>query len=247
MYLSAAGAEVQSRRLQTLSNNLANVDTAGFKRELAIIQARHSEAIERGLDRPSSRSPNNVGGGVELVATAADFSRGALRMTGVPTDVALETADSFFVVARGDQELLTRAGNFRFSSGGELQTQDGNAVLGDDGPIAIDPRLPWRIKEDGTVSQNGASVARLRVVKPRSLGDLTKVGHNRFSALAPVDMAPPAERDVRPGYLELSTVNAAAEMMELIETTRAFEANVRMVQHHDQTVGALINRVLRQA
>ena len=101
MYISAAGADVQSRRLQVLSNNLANVDTPGFKRELAVLQSRHAEAIERGEDYPDSRSINDVGGGVRLAETVTDFGGATVRQTGIPTDMAIE-GDGFFLVERVD-------------------------------------------------------------------------------------------------------------------------------------------------
>jgi flagellar basal-body rod protein FlgF len=246
LYVSAAGAEAQNKRLQTLSNNLANVDTPGFKRELAVLQARHAEAVERGLDQPGSRSWNDVGGGVEMPETVADFSRGTLRLTGQASDLALEAKDTFFVVEQDGENFLTRAGNFLVSPQGLLQTQDGHNVLGDGGPISIDPTQPWHVQDDGLVSQNGIAIARLRVVKPRSLGDLAKAGGNLFRPLAPLANAGIAERKMRSGYLEMSTVQPSAEMMDLIEASRAYESNVRMIQNHDQMTGALVNRILRQ-
>jgi flagellar basal-body rod protein FlgF len=247
LYVSAAGAESQNRRIQALSHNLANVDTPGFKRELAIVQARHTEAIERGLDHIGSRSQNDIGGGAEIGETVSDFSRGALKLTGIASDLALEAQDSFFVVQRDGRELLTRAGNFTTASNGMLQTQDGYPVLGEGGPILVNPNLPWQIQDDGVVVQNNTAIARLRVVRPQSLGDLSKAGGNLFQPLAPVVTASLAQRRMRSGYLEMSTVQPAAEMMELIEASRAYEANVRMIQNHDQMVGALVNRVLRQS
>ncbi len=247
LYVSAAGAEVQSRRLQTISNNLANVDTPGFKRELAILQARHAEAIERGQELPGSGGIDDVGGGVELVQTATDFSRGAVRQTSIPSDLVLDDENSFFVVDRDGKEMLTRAGNFLFSPDGTLMTGEGHPVLGEEGPVRVDPSRPWRVSEDGRVSQGDAEVARLRIVQPASRGDLVQAGGNLFSPLAPVQTATGAGRRVLSGFLEMSTVKATSEMMELIETSRAFEANVRMIQQHDQMIGALVNRVLRQA
>ncbi|MBM3998981.1 MAG: flagellar hook-basal body protein [Planctomycetes bacterium] len=245
LYVSAAGAEVQSRRLQTLSNNLANVDTPGFKREIAILQSRHAEAIERGTVQPGSGRVEDVGGGVEFAETKTDFTRGVLRDTGIATDLALDDENAFFVVRRDDRELLTRAGNFAFSDDGALTTQEGYPVLGDDGPIRIDPTLPWRIENDGRVLQGNAETARLRIAVPASRGDLAHAGGNLFAPLAPVGSADGAARRVRPGFLEMSTVQATTEMMELIETSRAFETNIRMIQHHDQITGALVNRVLK--
>ncbi len=81
LYMSAEGAAAQAKRMEVLANNLANVDTPGFKRQLAVLQARHAEAILQGLDSPDSATINNVGGGVEIDGTLTDFSPGTLSNT----------------------------------------------------------------------------------------------------------------------------------------------------------------------
>ena len=246
MYISAAGADAQSRRLEILSNNLANVDTPGFKRELAIPRARYSEAIERGAASPGSRSINDVGGGVQLRETATDFASGVLQRTNIDTDFAID-GDGFFQVQKDGQSLLTRAGNFRFTADGKLVNRDGYAVLDDGGnPITIDPVLPWRILENGTIEQAGEAIP-LAVMKPASLGDLVKVGENLFSPLAPAARVDPSNRKIASGFLERSTVSPTTEMTQLIETTRAYEANIKMIQNHDSVIGSLVNRLLRQS
>ena len=82
MYISAEGAHAQSKRLETLSNNLANVDTPGFKRDLALFQARHAEEINQGTDYPGSRGLNDIGGGVSVRETKTDFAPGLMKRTG---------------------------------------------------------------------------------------------------------------------------------------------------------------------
>jgi hypothetical protein len=94
IYISAAGADVQSKRLQVLSHNLANVDTPGFKREFSILQAQAAEAIEQGLEQEGSGSINDIGGGVSLVETVMDHSMGGLRQTGIETDMAIDLVAS---------------------------------------------------------------------------------------------------------------------------------------------------------
>ncbi|MEX0819849.1 MAG: flagellar hook-basal body protein [Pirellulaceae bacterium] len=246
MYLSAAGADVQSARLQVLSNNLANADTPGFKREFAILQARHAEAIERGEVTPGQRGIDDIGGGVQLSETVTDFSTGAVRDTGNKTDLAI-AGDGFFLVEKAGEPLLTRAGNFHFSTTGQLQSEQGYPVMSlEGGPIEIDLLQPWAFTDSGGVEQGG-NVQSLALVQPASRGDLVKAGENMFSPLADVAPVPVADRNVKSGYLEQSTVKPAIEMMELIETSRAYEANIRMIQSQDQMVGSLVNRVLRQS
>jgi flagellar basal-body rod protein FlgF/flagellar basal-body rod protein FlgG len=112
-------------------------------------------------------------------------------------------------------------------------------------PVAIDPSLPWNISETGGIEQAGVAQL-LALVQPASLGDLVKVGENLFSPLADAAPVAASDRNVKSGYLEQSTVKPAIEMMELIETSRAYEANVRMIQSQDQMAGSLVSRLLRQ-
>ena len=245
LYISAAGADTQRRRMEVLSNNLANVDTAGFKRELAIPQARHAEAIEQGLASPGNRSMNDIGGGVRLRETVTDFGMGVLKHTGINSDFAIN-GEGFFVVDNDGQKMLTRAGNFHFTADGRLRTQSGHPVLADSGsPVEITPSLPWQLLPTGAIEQGG-TVIPLAIVKPNSLGDLVKVGETLFSPLAPTQDVEVESRRVVSGFIEGSTVSPTTEMMLLIETSRAYEANIKMIQNHDSVIGSLVNRVLRQ-
>jgi flagellar basal-body rod protein FlgF/flagellar basal-body rod protein FlgG len=246
LYTSAAGAHAQSQRVEVLSNNLANVDTVGFKRELALLESRESEAIERGQDFVGSGSLNGVGGGVRMRETATDFSLGVLKPTGVNTDFCIDVPNAFFVAQRGDQELLTRAGNFSMSNSGELLTQEGDAVL-DSGssPIQLDPELPWRLLPGGMIQQGGEQIAiGLRQVANPDL--LAKVGQNYFRGDAKnISPLPDDQRHVTSGMLEMSGVNPMSEMVDLIAASRGYETNIKMIQHHDGMQGTLVSRMLR--
>lgn len=248
LYTAAAGANALSQKVEVLSNNLANVDTVGFKRELALLQARESEAIERGEDYRGSRTRNDIGGGVELAATATEFKLGTFKPTGDMKDMALELPHVFFMVQRGDQQLLTRAGNFQFSPEGQLLTGEGDPVLSTDGgPIQVDPRLPWEVLPGGRIRQAG-DVREIGLRRPESLGDLQKVGQNYFQNTTDKwATLPPEERRVRSGFLEGSGVNSLQEMTELITASRAYETNIRMMQTHDQLANSLISRLLKAA
>jgi flagellar basal-body rod protein FlgF len=244
LYISAEGAQAQGRRLETIANNMANVDTAGFKRDLALFQARYAEEVSQGRDYYGSGSINNVGGGVEQIGTRIDFSPGPLARTGMPQDMAIR-GDGFFVVQHGKDKLLTRAGNFQFNATGGLITQDGDPVIGDDGaPIELDPELPWTLTADGGLQQ-GNDITYLALVKPPTPDDLAKVGGNLFQPLARTRPLEPEERQVVSGFLEKSGANPTTEMMGMIEASRAFEANVNLIRNQDQMLGSLVTRLLR--
>ncbi|MDX1961658.1 MAG: flagellar hook-basal body protein [Pirellulales bacterium] len=246
LYISAEGAHAQSKRLEVLSNNLANVDTPGFKRDLALFQARLAEEVVQGQVPHGQGHVQDQGGGIWLRGTATDFSPGVLKRTDIPTDFAVN-GDGFFVVEKEGEKFLTRAGNFFFNSEGTLVTPGGHTVLSDAGtPVVIAAELPWQATADGGIQQ-GPDKIYLGLERPQSLADLSKQGENLFLPLAPTEPVPLEERDVRNNYLELSSVKPTLEMMELIETSRAFEANINMIKNHDTLLGALVNRVLRQA
>ncbi|QDU94305.1 flagellar hook-basal body protein [Lignipirellula cremea] len=247
LYLSAAGADLQSQRMQVISNNLANVDTPGFKRDFALPEARYTEAIERGIADPGEGSLNDVSGGVSLGETVTDFSRGVYKPTGINTDFALDDdGKGFFAVERDGEEYLTRAGNFRFDNQGRLKTQDGYPVLSIGGEVVqIDPTGPAPIlHHDGLLSQGGESIP-LAIRRPKSLGDLVKAGATMFRQLAESEDAAPEHRQVRQGTLEMSSVKPIDATVEMIETSRVYEANIRMIQHQDGMLGSLVGRLLR--
>lgn len=245
LYLSAEGAQAQSRRLEVIANNLANVDTPGFKRDVATFQARFAEAIQRGLDFPGSRSKNDLGGGVQVIETQTDFTHGTLLHTKLDTDFAVNGPGFFQVRGTDGETLLTRAGNFTMSAQGQLLTQTDSLPVLDDsgGEIRLDPARPWEFQAGGRIVQDSSSV-QLGLAQPQSLGDLVKAGDNLFQSLGPTTAISPDERDVRQGYLEQSGVNPTHEMMAMIETTRAFEANSKLIQHQDSMISSLIQRVL---
>ena len=246
LYLSAAGAFSQSQKVDVLSNNLANVDTVGFKRELALLEARDSESIERGQDVRGSRGLNDIGGGVRMTRTATSYEVGTLRSTGIDTDFAIDRPETFFQVQRGEEKLLTRAGNFRISGDGRLQTQEGDNVLATDGsPIILDGQLPWRMLPGGLIQQAG-DTREIGLRKAQDTTKLQKVSQNYFSAAQTnTQPAGPDDRSIRNGYVEHSTVNPMQEMVELIATQRGYETNIKMIQNHDSIVGSLISRMLR--
>ena len=244
VYLSAAGANAQNHRLKTLTHNLANVDTPGYKPQQTILQARFAELIEQGEVPPGLGGADDIGGGVTIQTAATEFSKGAMQQTNRETDFAIEDDRSFFVIQRGKDRFLTRAGDFSFDARGQMVSQSGDAVLASDGrAVQIEPGLPFQVAPGGRIVQ-GANQWDLMIAKPKNLGDLSHAGENLFKPLAEFDLVPAADRKVVAGMLERSAVSPTMAMMELIETSRAYEANVRLIQHQDSVIGSLIGRVL---
>jgi flagellar basal body rod protein FlgG len=252
MYISAQGAQAQSKRMEVIANNMANVDTVGFKRDLAIQRARYSEEIERGDLSPGTGAIQDIGGGMEFNATATDFSAGPQRHTGIPSDVAIQN-DGFFQVRKGNDILLTRAGNFRLTGNGELVTQQGYPVLdANNAPITITPENgPWSIDSSGAVTQGSTKQQDLAIVQPvnsqgaQALGNMVKVGENLYRPMGQVKPVAAGARVVNGGYVEMSSVEPTREITSMIETSRMLEANLNILKTHNEMLDNLISRVLK--
>lgn len=243
LYVAASGADAQTRRLEVLTNNLSNVDTPGFKEELAVLQARYSRAIRDGVVSPGSQSLNDLDSGVAMTETTTNFTAGPIKQTNQPWDVAI-SGEGFFTVDDNGRQLLTRSGNFQVNAAGELLTPQGFRVLDVEGtPIVINPAMYAKVHRDGWVEHSGGG-QYLGIVKPQSLGDLARTGENTFRALSSVESVSRGDVRLEPGFLEMSQVQPTRAMMELIETSRVYETNVRMIQSHDQMTGSLVSRVL---
>jgi len=246
LYISAEGAAAQAQRLEVIANNLANVDTAGFKQDVPMFQARFAEAIQRGQATPRDQSINDLGGGVKVAEVETDYSAGTFQPTNSPLDMAINGQGFFHIRGRDGQVCLSRAGNFQLDATGKLVTASGHHPVLDqqNTDIVLAADQPWSVSPDGFVSQAGTLKA-LGLSQPKSLGDLVKVGDNMFRLLAPPIPVPLSERQVRQGYLEMSGASPVRQMMAMIESTRGFEANARMIQSQDNALGTLISRVLK--
>ena len=244
MYLSAEGAQAQSRRLEVVAHNLANINTVGFKPDVTGFQARLAEAIQQRQAIHGDRSLDPVGGGVDVIDVTTNYSAGRLQETGNSLDLAI-IGEGFFEIEAQGERYLTKAGNFTVDAQHRLVDSHGHPVLSSGGAeITLDPRLPWDLSPAGEIRQAGTTVP-LSLVAPASPADLVKVGNNLFRPLAPTRPVEQGNREVRQGFLEMSGSNSTQEMMTMIEASRAFEANMRMIQNHDTISGGLISRVLR--
>jgi flagellar basal-body rod protein FlgF len=245
LYISAEGAQAQATRLDVIANNLANVETVGFKRDLAVFQARYAEAVAKGAVSPGLGKPEDVGGGILVRQTNTDFSEGPLQHTRSPQHLAIR-GEGFFMVQKGRDTFLTRAGNFSITTRGELVTPQGYAVLDESGqPMVINPeQKDFHFTDTGELQQKD-SAQKLALVQPASYQDLIKQGENLFRCNGRPQPVPSGRRNVAPGYLESSTVRPTTEMTSLIEASRFLEANLNLMKTQDQTLGTLIDRLMK--
>jgi flagellar basal body rod protein FlgG len=248
LYRSAAGVMTSGYRQGVIANNLANVDTVGFKRNLAVTQQRRLGVEERPeLMRFQDRFFDALGGGTLLSPTETDHSQGNLETTGKGTDAAI-VGEGYFVVEKQGERFLTRNGNFVLNNQGELILADGsNAAVLSSGlsRIVLDPLAKTEINEQGGIIQRGLPVAQL-AVKRADRDSLEQIGQHLLRPDGGVDgLADSTTSTIQGGALERSNVEPSTELTQLLESQRMLEANANLIRYQDQTLGRLVNDVGR--
>jgi flagellar basal-body rod protein FlgG len=244
IYAAAAGMDVQQARLDVLSNNLANVRTAGFKKEDLLV-GPFSELFlqyrEEPLERPEA-NPRVVGRlnlGAQVYEVIPDLRNGPLQETFNPTDLALE-GDGFFTVNTEEGTRYTRDGSFTLNQDGCLATSRGDLVLGENGPIAVGEG-EFKVSSDGEVRSKGQVIDRLALAAFKER--LVKLENNYYVAPADVQKAETVNLKVKQGYLERSNVQVADEMVDMIGIIHIYEANQKVVKALDELLDKAVNQV----
>ena len=246
LWLAVSGMKAQELSLDTIANNLANVNTSGFKASKINFQDMlYSVLTTPGATSGETQIPNGVqiGLGTRVAEVARHFKQGALRDTGRDLDVAIE-GDGFFEITLPDgTAAYTRDGSFRRTAAGEVVTVDGFQVSGfdtiDEGTTEI------TIASDGsfTTVVNGVLTPKTPITLTRFANPegLRSIGRNLFQ---PTDSSGPAQTGLTPGetgmgslahrYVEQSSVSVAEELVNMITTQRAYEANSKAIKASDE-------------
>jgi flagellar basal-body rod protein FlgF len=215
-YAACAGLSAQTQALDLIANNVANLNTTGYRGQQQTFRSLVASASGE-FSNPLNRALNNFN---VLGNTRTDLSSGSLQETGNAADVGIE-GEGFFVVQTQAGPVLTRNGNFQISTAGQLQTQAGDPVLGEQGPITV-PSGPLSISADGTLSVNGAVADTIRLVELTPGNSPVAVGTSYYSA--PDDaLRPAAHSSVRQGMLEASNVNPMTAVVDLLAIQRRAE------------------------
>lgn len=234
MYAALSGNLAAMRRLDVLTNNLANVNTAGFKKDRLTFESLVTNA--KNLTQGANPGNTPVLSGDRFYT---DFSQGLLKQTGNTLDLALE-GDGFFVINTPQGKAYTRQGNFQRDANGKLVTIDGYEVLGS-GPITIE-NGKVDIDTRGNVVVNGVPVATLQVVDFPKPYALQKIGNAMFVPSDPQATPQPVTVPrVSQGAIEDSNVNTIQEMAYLIETNRFFETCQKVVRSYDDMAAKAAN------
>lgn len=254
LYLSASGVLTNTYRQDVFANNLANVETPGFKPDLPSIRQRDPEAIEDNLGfQGSNELLDRLGGGVLAGQQRINFNQGTLRPTGNPLDVAIEDKHQFFAVEQIDsktgqaQVRLTRDGRFTVNSDRELITQSGKRVLDiADQPIVVDGPGQASIDDTGQVILNNEPTGQiLQIARVDELEVLTKQGQGLFTFVGPDPRQAIESPSIKPGYVEASGVDPIMTMMQVVAATKAATGNANMIKYHDRTLEQAVNTLGR--
>jgi flagellar basal-body rod protein FlgF len=223
LYVGLSRQILLRREMDIIANNIANMDTTGFKVESLMQKTDPAEpAVTLGGPRP-----------VKFVAAdgvARDFSQGALSTTGAPLDMAIE-GQGFFQIQTPAGPRFTRDGRFTTDPTGRLVTQAGAAVLdAGGGEILIDAEKGQvAIGGDGVISQGAEQVGKVGVYSFANMGALEKTGDNLYRNASNLQPQPATEARVRQGMLEGSNVKSILEITRMVEVSRAYEQTAKMM------------------
>lgn len=227
-------------RHQVVSNNLANANTAGFKKDLVISQS-FPEVLMSCLHKGRTDVIGHTSLGVGVADIPLKMTPGMIEETGSNLDLALD-GEGFFTIQTRQGIRLTRQGNFRLNNEGYLINSNGDFLLGLNGPIMVDPKIPEiTILADGSVFQNEEYVDKLSLVDYDPTV-LVKEGSSRFRVLESAEAIDSTPQVIQRA-LERSNVNVIEEMVELISLMRSYESHQKLVQAQNETLGKLINEM----
>ncbi len=251
MYSAMFGAMSNELRMDNIANNLANVNTTGFKKDKlafhdTFVRFAHDYMVD---SRPYMRAEElwprpDVIAKPRLSDQKIDFSQGQLQQTGNPLDLAL-SGEGFFKIRAGDGEYLTRNGSFQLAPDGRLITEQGFEVMGGGGPLILPMDAAISVGGDGTIRSGDQVVGQLQLVDVSDYSSVEKMGNNLYGIKANTEAQemPPTDLTVVQGSLEKGNVNVVTEMVEMIEVQRAFTLYTKMMQGTAEMDTKLVNKV----
>lgn len=256
LYTASVGMVTQMNKMDVVSNNIANANTTGYKKDGVITRSfdeelflRINEEDELGFKAPNKQMGKlNLGLNVDYIRT--DFTTGSFQRTDGNLDFAI-SGDGFFSVnfINNDgtvTEKYTRDGSFKLGPNGELLTKDAFAVLDENGsPIVMPNSIIPSISEDGTIYADGEYVAKFKLTAFEDNNYLKKYGGN-FYDLEEGYTEVPFKGAIEQGFVESSNVNSVNEMVEMINLSRAYEASSKVIQAHDSIMQKTANEVGRK-
>ncbi len=242
IYNSAYGMMAEFNTENTISDNLANLQTPGYKEHSSVLQ-NFSTALynsQTGAGAQASGAIGNFGYAPTVRDVGMNLAQGAPKYTGSPMDFMV-VGNGLFRVRAGNQVLLTRNGNFHQAANGQLQTVEGYPVLDAGGqPITV-PQGTATIDQGGNLKVNGKQVARLGLAGVAAGRPLTDVGNGYLSGASTLLAPGAANTAVVQGYLETSNVDMTTQTTAMLSAQRAYQADAQMLQMQDDTMSLAVS------
>lgn len=254
LYTAWTGMINEQKRLDVISNNMANADTTGYKKQGVTAQSFDDTLAIRIHDNNqynmTRKRIGEVNLGVKIGETYHDFSQGSLRETGNTFDLAL-SGDGFFAIQTTNKQGITstkytRDGSFIVTTDGYLTTKDGDYVLDvNNNRIQIPGAQTAEnvaFDEQGNVLVNGQQIATLQIAGFENPQALLLYGENMYDATNAAGLQQ-GTAQVHQGYLEMSNTNVIEEMVDMITITRAYEAGQKVIQTVDESLQKAVNEI----
>ncbi|MEO0602196.1 MAG: flagellar basal-body rod protein FlgG [Myxococcota bacterium] len=238
LHVAASGMTAQQTRIDTVANNLANVNTTGFKKSRATFQDVFYEELAGGARGARA----DLGGGSTLAGLVKNHSQGSVEQTGDALHVAISGPSMLVLNDRQGNAVYTRDGSLRIDADGLLRSASGLAVRGS--IVVPEGSTEFQVDVDGTVrvrlegDDRPTVVGQLELAKFVNPAGLKALGSNNFMATAQSGdaMADDGATEIRQGYLETSNVDVAEELIQLVTAQRAFELNSKVIQAADEAL-----------
>jgi flagellar hook protein FlgE len=250
-----SGLRAFQTKLDVIGNNIANVNTTGFKKGRVVFEDLFSQTIKEAtgpVGTSGGINPIQVGIGTKVVAVENLYSQGSPQTTNNPSDLYIN-GDGFFILQKGTDSYLTRAGNFTLNLQGQLANPEGLLVMNDSGgPIELAGYVDYSIDTNGNVTgvnDDGTSdpVGKIGVATVANPSGLKKIGGSLYEITLNADGSQvPIQTtgnnyEIISGALEMSNVDLAEEMTEMITAQRGFQANSKVITTSDTILDELIN------
>jgi flagellar basal-body rod protein FlgG len=238
IYVAASGSLAIERQMDNITNNLANANSAGFKKDIAVFQSlpleKRNPSSGTGLPNPLTFT--------YVAKSPTDYAQGALVKTGNKMDVALE-GPGFFAIQDGTERRYVRTLSLSVTPAGDLQTKNGAKIIdvSNNRPVQNLSEGELHISPDGTISQDGNAVGRLKVVDFPTPYPLRKIGGSMYSPLGRITPKEAKNTSVLQGMVEKPNVSVVREMTQMINAVRGYEAYQKVITSMDSLAGKAVN------
>lgn len=242
IYFATSGMNVDQKRMEILSNNLANINSIGFKKRNAVFTNYRDIQINY-LNKDTFLGA--VSDGLIIGDISVDLTNGSLKFTQNPLDLSINDYNFFVVEDLAKNNLLTKNGSFKLDNENYLVNCDGYKVLGEKGYIKLNNCDNLTIDSQGNIFLNNEFIDKLKITSINNPQDLYITNSNYFILKDNVKIPEKKEINIKQGFLEISNVNGINEMVDMIEAMRSYEINQKMIKMQDDTLSKAVNNIAK--